>query len=65
MKSFTGDWMASNVSEIRDEDELEMYGNERQSSVVKITSFVFEVSTCRRISRYFVMEIYSFLDLGV
>ena len=36
--------MASNVSEIRDEDELEVYGNERQSSVIKITSFVFEVS---------------------
>lgn len=38
-----GDWMASNVSDIRDVDELEVYGNERQSSVVKITSYVFEV----------------------
>lgn len=36
--------MASNVSDIRDVDELEVYGNERQSSVVKITSYVFEVS---------------------
>lgn len=36
--------MASNVTEIRDEDELEMYGNEKQSSVMKITSYVFEVS---------------------
>lgn len=35
--------MASNVSDIRDVDELEVYGNERQSSVVKITSYVFEV----------------------
>lgn len=38
-----GDWMASNVSDIRDIDELEVYGNERQSSVMKITSYVFEV----------------------
>ncbi len=36
--------MASNVSDIRDVDELEVYGNEKQSSVVKITSYVFEVS---------------------
>ncbi|KAK7575512.1 hypothetical protein V9T40_011798 [Parthenolecanium corni] len=38
-----GDWMASNVSDIRDVDELEVYGNERLSSVMKITSYVFEV----------------------
>lgn len=42
---FLGDWMASNVSDIRDVDELEVYGNERLSSVMKITSYVFEVSS--------------------
>lgn len=36
--------MASNVSDIRDVDELEVYGNERLSSIMKITSYVFEVS---------------------
>lgn len=41
--------MASNVTDIRDMDELEVYGNERQSSVVKITSYVFEV--CAEITK--------------
>ncbi|XP_063236950.1 cleavage and polyadenylation specificity factor subunit 1 [Bacillus rossius redtenbacheri] len=37
-----GDWMASDVADIRDVDELEVYGSEAQTSV-HITSYVFEV----------------------
>lgn len=35
--------MASNVAEIRDPDELEVYGREDKASV-QITSFSFEVN---------------------
>lgn len=38
-----GDCMASNVSDIRDVDALEVYGNEKQASVMQITSYIFEV----------------------
>ncbi|KAK6623006.1 hypothetical protein RUM43_008858 [Polyplax serrata] len=38
-----GDWMASDVADIRDLDELEVYGNQETSSSVQITSFMFEV----------------------
>lgn len=34
--------MASDVSDIRDLDELEVYGSEAQASV-QVTSYVFEV----------------------
>ncbi|XP_067007220.1 cleavage and polyadenylation specificity factor subunit 1 isoform X2 [Anabrus simplex] len=37
-----GDWMASDVADIRDLDELEVYGSETQTSV-QIASYVFEV----------------------
>lgn len=37
------DCMASDVLDIRDPEELEVYGNERQASL-QITSYVFEVS---------------------
>jgi cleavage and polyadenylation specificity factor subunit 1 len=41
-----GDWMASDVADIRDLDELEVYGSEAQTSV-QIASYVFEVrSVC-------------------
>lgn len=36
------DCMATDVLEIRDDDELEVYGNEKQTSV-QITSYIFEV----------------------
>jgi hypothetical protein len=39
-----GDWMASDVSDIRDLDELEVYGSEAQTSV-QIASYVFEVGS--------------------
>lgn len=35
--------MASDVTEIRDEDELEVYGNEVQTSV-QLSSYSFEVN---------------------
>lgn len=38
-----GDWMASDVSDIRDLDELEVYGRENQSSTIQIASYIFEV----------------------
>nr|CAD7266443.1 unnamed protein product [Timema shepardi] len=37
-----GDWMASDVSDIRDLDELEVYGSEAQTSL-HIASYIFEV----------------------
>lgn len=37
-----GDWMASDVSDIRDLDELEVYGSEAQTSI-HIASYTFEV----------------------
>lgn len=37
-----GDWMASDVTEIRDLDELEVYGSEAQTSI-QIASYTFEV----------------------
>ncbi|RZF44304.1 hypothetical protein LSTR_LSTR006854 [Laodelphax striatellus] len=37
-----GDWMASDVTEIRDIDELEVYGSEAQTSM-QIASYIFEV----------------------
>lgn len=37
------DCMASDVLDIRDPEELEVYGNEKQASL-QITSYVFEVS---------------------
>jgi hypothetical protein len=41
--NFIGDCMATNVAEIRDQDELEVYGLEDKASV-QITSYAFEVS---------------------
>lgn len=41
-QDFLEDWMASDVCEIRDPEELEVYGNETQTSI-QITSYVFEV----------------------
>uniref|UniRef100_A0A1B6G369 Cleavage and polyadenylation specificity factor subunit 1 n=3 Tax=Proconiini TaxID=565685 RepID=A0A1B6G369_9HEMI len=37
-----GDWMASDVADIRDLDELEVYGSEAQTSI-QLTSYSFEV----------------------
>ncbi|KAK3924905.1 Cleavage and polyadenylation specificity factor subunit 1 [Frankliniella fusca] len=38
-----GDWMASDVADIRDPDELEVYGREHQASTIQIASYIFEV----------------------
>lgn len=38
-----GDWMASDVADIRDLDELEVYGREHQASTIQIASYNFEV----------------------
>lgn len=38
-----GDWIASNVEDIRDDDALEVYGHE-DTSTVQLTSYSFEVS---------------------
>lgn len=38
------DCMASDVLDIKDVDELEVYGNEKQTSI-QITSYTFEVKT--------------------
>ncbi|CAH0380574.1 unnamed protein product [Bemisia tabaci] len=38
-----GDWMASDVSDIRDIDELEVYGTETATSLQLVSSYVFEV----------------------
>ncbi|CAG9824249.1 unnamed protein product [Phaedon cochleariae] len=37
------DCMASDVMDIRDPEELEVYGNQRQTDSIQITSYVFEV----------------------
>ncbi|XP_043282051.1 cleavage and polyadenylation specificity factor subunit 1 isoform X2 [Venturia canescens] len=37
-----GDWMASDVLDIKDPEELEVYGNETQTSM-RISSYIFEV----------------------
>lgn len=39
------DCMASDVLDIKDPEELEVYGNEKQASL-QITSYVFEVRDC-------------------
>lgn len=36
--------MASDVADIRDADELEVYGREHQASTIQIASYIFEVS---------------------
>ncbi|XP_015609072.1 cleavage and polyadenylation specificity factor subunit 1 [Cephus cinctus] len=41
-QDFLGDWMASDVLDIKDPEELEVYGNETQTSM-HITSYIFEV----------------------
>jgi len=35
--------MASDVSDIRDPDELQVYGKESQASTIHIASYLFEV----------------------
>lgn len=41
-QDYLGDWMASDVLDIKDPEELEVYGNETQASM-QITSYIFEV----------------------
>lgn len=41
-QDYLGDWMASDVLDIKDPEELEVYGNETQTSM-QITSYIFEV----------------------
>ncbi|XP_034934002.1 cleavage and polyadenylation specificity factor subunit 1 [Chelonus insularis] len=41
-QDFLADWMASDVLDIKDPEELEVYGSETQTSV-QITSYIFEV----------------------
>ena len=36
--------MASDVADIRDADELEVYGREHQASTIQIASYIFEVN---------------------
>jgi len=42
-QDFLGDWMASDVLDIKDPEELEVYGSETHTSI-QITSYIFEVS---------------------
>jgi len=42
-QDFLGDWMASDVSDIKDPEELEVYGSETRTSI-QITSYIFEVA---------------------
>lgn len=39
----SGDWIASNVDDIRDDDALEVYGHE-DTSTVQLASYNFEVT---------------------
>ena len=41
-QDYLEDWMASDVLDIKDPEELEVYGNETQTSI-QITSYTFEV----------------------
>ncbi|XP_043489722.1 cleavage and polyadenylation specificity factor subunit 1 isoform X1 [Polistes fuscatus] len=41
-QDFLGDWMASDVLDIKDPEELEVYGSETHTSI-HITSYIFEV----------------------
>lgn len=41
-QDFIGDWMASDVLDIKDPEELEVYGSETHTSI-QITSYIFEV----------------------
>ncbi|XP_046618438.1 cleavage and polyadenylation specificity factor subunit 1 [Neodiprion virginianus] len=41
-QDYLGDWMASDVLDIKDPEELEVYGSEMQASM-QITSYIFEV----------------------
>lgn len=43
-QDFLGDWMASDVLDIKDPEELEVYGSETHTSI-QITSYIFEVLT--------------------
>lgn len=45
-QDFLEDWMASDVKDIADPEELEVYGSEMQTSI-HITSYIFEV--CKQI----------------
>lgn len=42
-QDFLGDWMASDVLDIKDPEELEVYGSETHTSI-QITSYIFEVT---------------------
>lgn len=44
-QDFLGDWMASDVLDIKDPEELEVYGSETHTSI-QITSYIFEVYVC-------------------
>jgi len=52
-QDFLGDWMASDVLDIKDPEELEVYGSETHTSI-QITSYIFEVSVTflRNVSCY-------------
>lgn len=41
-QDYLEDWMASDVLDIKDPEELEVYGSETQTSI-QITSYIFEV----------------------
>jgi cleavage and polyadenylation specificity factor subunit 1 len=43
-QDYLEDWMASDVLDIKDPEELEVYGSETQTSI-QITSYIFEVLT--------------------
>lgn len=47
-QDFIGDWMASDVLDIKDPEELEVYGSETHTSI-QITSYIFEVFTYKNI----------------
>lgn len=51
------DCMASDVLDIKDVDELEVYGNVRQTSM-QITSYVFEVRSKDILRKYFSYKVF-------
>lgn len=54
-QDFLGDWMASDVLDIKDPEELEVYGSETHTSI-QITSYIFEVKEVYSLLFYLVLN---------
>lgn len=54
--------MASDVADIRDLDELEVYGREHQASTIQIASYIFEVC-CSMLNCYSAQVFHKFFFL--